>query len=107
MKFTLLRAVALLLLLFSSVSLSGVALAVSTLANPGVEDACCGGAETEPATPAPCAAVDCPCSSCLTLELTEPPALVSPAGSPTTASSTLLPYPPGDYVGAIDYPPER
>ncbi|MBE0597445.1 MAG: hypothetical protein IH614_09260 [Desulfuromonadales bacterium] len=100
------RATAFLLLLFVSLSLSGFALAATTVAHPEVADACCGGQEQQESQPAPCATFDCPCFSCLTLELAEPLALLAPADSPVTVSATPYPPPRGEYLRAIDYPPE-
>lgn len=94
------------LLILLVLSLSGVCVAAAAAFHPKGTDACCAPAHGTEEADLPCAAPDCPCLYCLSLDLNRPVTVVFHASPllrtlPLLASS--LPHP---FVRAIDYPPE-
>lgn len=99
------RAVALLILILTLVTLTGVVNAKS-LFSQGHVDACC--EQTIPAEDqqtAPCAA-ECSCVSCLSLVQPSIPDLQLPLLTVLSSSHDLPSLHHSNYVSSIDYPPE-
>lgn len=101
------RATALILLLFSLATFSGITATASALLFTQTIDSCCGPVADPERTPAdPCSQGDCACLFCLSGEELRPFAWLGRHVDITA----LLPLPPRlqphDFVAAIDYPPE-
>jgi hypothetical protein len=102
-----LRALALVLLIFSFAMFTGIVTTVSALEHTVEVDACCdrGETESEPLS-GPCPDANCLCFSCLALGVTA--SLVYSCPLQVTISAFYPPqaFSPDGFTTAIDYPPE-
>lgn len=104
---SILRPLAIVLLLLSFAMFTGIATTVSALDRPELVDTCCDrGEPAQEPTEGPCPDSNCICFSCLTLDLATPlpnVCLVQFTDSERCPSPAFC---PDGFTAAIDYPPE-
>jgi len=105
---SLLKSAAPLVLLFALVFLTGVASASAAFYGPAETEHCCGKAAGEefPSGEGECADPDCRCLSCSASILNDEPLILSSPLAPPASCRALFRALSGDYIRAIDYPPE-
>lgn len=105
-----LRIVAVLLLAFTLLTLSGVASTAATLFDAQATQGSCCDADTDGEVPTgkvPCSTPDCSCFSCINFLIPVPPSLPATSLVQTSFHLSVQRSHICDFVRSIDYPPEN